>query len=616
MIGRWVVPSFSALRATLLGAVVVPAICIAQGTIQVIAGTGSILESGIGGAATSAGIGHPTGLAVDSAGNVYIADQLGKKVLKITKSTGAISVFAGSGVPLYSGDGGQATSAGMGFSSLHTGLAFDSSGNLYITDSTDNRIRKVNPSGLISTFAGSGTLGSAGFSGDQGPAINAQLSSPEGVAVDSAGNVYIADTGNGRIRKVDTTGTITTIAGSGNGFTLGDGGLALSAQFANPSDVAVDAKGNIYVADPGNERIRVIANGTINSVAMGLLTGICTATPKPASSPYEGIAYGLAVDSSGNVYFGDSIGGCVQEYQPATKTIVGVAGGGTAIAANGGPAISASLGNSVAVATDSSGNLYIGAVNGYIAEVSGLSTSTTPPVITAVENGANFQPGIAPNSWAQINGTNLSSVTDTWTIVNGVLPVTLDGVSVMVNGNPAYVYYVSPTQINIAVPPSAGTGVVPVIVKTAAGSSPAFSVLSSTYDPGLFLWPGGQPVATHSDFTWAVKNGTFAGTTTVPAKPGEVIILWGTGFGPTAPAVPPGIVVPAQSFPSTTLPMVSLNSETNTAASVYGAALAPGFAALWQVSFQVPPGLADGEYLLFGSIGGAVFQAQPFTVHH
>jgi len=115
----------------------------------------------------------------------------------------------------------------MGFSSLHTGLAFDSSGNLYITDSTDNRIRKVNPSGLISTFAGSGTLGSAGFSGDQGPAINAQLSSPEGVAVDSAGNVYIADTGNGRIRKVDTTGTITTIAGSGNGFTLGDGGPTL-----------------------------------------------------------------------------------------------------------------------------------------------------------------------------------------------------------------------------------------------------------------------------------------------------------------------------------------------------------------------------------------------------
>ena len=377
----WVVPRFSALRATLLGAVMAPAICLAQSRIQVIAGTGSILESGIGGAATSAGIGYPTGLAADSAGNVYIADHLGQKVLKITKSTGAISVFAGSGVPLYSGDGGQATSAGMGFSSAHTGLAFDSHGNLYITDSTDNRIRKVDRSGVISTFAGSGTLGSAGFSGDQGPAINAQLSSPEGVAVDSAGNVYIADTGNGRIRKVDTTGTITTIAGSGNGSTLGDGGPALSAQFANPSDVAVDANGNIYVADPGNERIRVITNGTINSVAMGLLTSICTATPKPTSSPYEGIAYGLAVDSSGNVYFGDSIGGCVQEYQPATKTIVGVAGGGTANAANGGPAIDASLGNSVAVATDSSGSLYIGEVNGYIAEVSGPSTSTAPPVI-------------------------------------------------------------------------------------------------------------------------------------------------------------------------------------------------------------------------------------------
>jgi sugar lactone lactonase YvrE len=181
---------------TLSSVLLLPAISRAQPTIQVIAGNGGIFESGIGGAAISAGIGYPTGLAADSAGNVYIADQLGNKVLKITKTTGVVTVFAGSGTPFYSGDGGLATSAGMGFSSAHTGLAFDSKGNLYITDSTDNRIRMVNPSGIISTFAGSGTLGGAGFSGDGGAATAAKLNTPEGVAVDSAGNVYIADTGN------------------------------------------------------------------------------------------------------------------------------------------------------------------------------------------------------------------------------------------------------------------------------------------------------------------------------------------------------------------------------------------------------------------------------------
>ena len=112
-------------------------------------------------------------------------------------------------------------------------------------------------------------------------------------------------------------------------------------------DVAVDGKGSIYVADPGNQRIRVITNGTVNTVGMGLLTGICNATPKPTSSPYEGIAYGLAVDSAGDVYFGDSIGGCVQEFQPASNTIVGVSGGGAANAASGGLAINANLGNSL-----------------------------------------------------------------------------------------------------------------------------------------------------------------------------------------------------------------------------------------------------------------------------
>jgi uncharacterized protein (TIGR03437 family) len=127
-------------------------------------------------------------------------------------------------------------------------------------------------------------------------------------------------------------------------------------------------------------------------------------------------------------------------------------------------------------------------------------------------------------------------------------------------------------------------------------------VLSSTYSPAFFVWPSGQPVATHTDFTWAVKNGTFAGTTTVAAKPGETIILWGTGFGPTNPPAPVGIQVPATAtYSTTTLPSITVLA---TAATVYGAALAPGYAGLYQLAFQVPAGFPDGDYPIFGSIGG------------
>jgi uncharacterized protein (TIGR03437 family) len=221
--------------------------------------------------------------------------------------------------------------------------------------------------------------------------------------------------------------------------------------------------------------------------------------------------------------------------------------------------------------------------------------------INSVVNGASFQPGIVPGSWATIKGSNLSSTQGTWNVVNGVLPTQVNGVSVTVGGQAAYVYFVNSDQLNFLVP-NVATGPQQVIVQNSAGTSPPATATVSTYGPAFFLWPNNQAVATRQDFTLAVANGTFPGTTTRPAKPGDTIILWGTGFGPTNPAAPAGQEVPSSAtYSTTTLPTVVIN---NIPATVYGAALAPGFAGLYQVAIQVPTSLANGNWPVVATIGG------------
>jgi uncharacterized protein (TIGR03437 family) len=239
-----------------------------------------------------------------------------------------------------------------------------------------------------------------------------------------------------------------------------------------------------------------------------------------------------------------------------------------------------------------------------------ISSGPATPSIAAngVVNGASFQPGIVANSWATINGSNLSAVTDTWDkfIVDGKLPTKVDGVSVTVGGAAAYVYYISPGQINFIVP-DVGEGPQHVLVTNSAGTSAAVSVTASTFGPAFFLWPNSQAVATYQNFTLAAANGTFANTTTVPAKPGDVIILWGTGFGPTTPAAPVGEGTPTTATYSTsTLPAVTLNDVP---AEVLGAALAPGFAGLYQVAIQVPATLGNGDWPVVAKIGGVASPA-------
>jgi sugar lactone lactonase YvrE len=369
----------------------------ADGAITTVAGsgnTGFIVGggfSGDGGPATAATMNYPAGVAVDAAGNLFISDFLNNRIRKVSAS-GIITTVAGSsaipGLPVliggFSGDGGPATSAVL---DEPYGVALDASGNLFIADSVNNRIRKVSASGIITTVAGSGAFGFVGFagtgsfSGDGGPATAATMNNPTGVAVDASGNLYIADSMNHRIRKVSASGVITTVAGSGNigiaggGFS-GDGAPAASAMIHDPSDVAVDGSGNLFIADEGNGRVReVTAGGIINTIA-GSSLGYPDGDGGPATSALINNPAGVAVDASGNVFIAESY---KVRKVTADGTITTVAGqGARGFSGDGGPATSAALNNVTGVAVDASGNLFIADTgNNRIRQVSPSGIITT-----------------------------------------------------------------------------------------------------------------------------------------------------------------------------------------------------------------------------------------------
>ena len=326
-----------------------------DGIIRIVAGNNISGFSGDGGPATSASLTiNLGGVATDGAGDLFIADQLNNRVRKVTPD-GVINTIAGNGRAGFSGDGGPATSTSL---ASPAGLALDGAGNLYIADAFNNRIRMVSPSGIITTVAGNGA---AGFSGDGGRAVAASLNEPRGVAVDAAGNLFIADRVNNRVRKVVPEGIISTVAGNGVPDFLGDGGSALSASLRSPFGVAVDASGNLYIADASNVRIRkVSAAGIISTAAV------------------SGYPTAVAVDSTGILYIADPFNGRVRRVDPE-GTITTLAGIGLAnFSGDGRPATAASLSEPRGVVPDRSGNFYIAdSRNNRIRKVSSDGTITT-----------------------------------------------------------------------------------------------------------------------------------------------------------------------------------------------------------------------------------------------
>jgi sugar lactone lactonase YvrE len=396
---------------TQASSITVQGVTVAAGNIGTVAGSATYGSNGDSGPATSAQLYQPSGVALDSFGNLYIADTGNSRIRKVDTS-GTITTFAGNGTGGCIGDGGLATSAEV---NSPVGLATDGAGNLYIADDFGCNVRVVSTqassttilgvtvaSKTIASVAGNGT---PGYGGDNGPATSAQINNPRSVALDSFGNLYIADLGNFRIREVSTSGTITTFAGNGTAGSSGDGGPATSAEISSPYGVALNSSGDLYIADLSSSfntpdyRIRVVHDGTINSVAGNGYAAYSgdgqIATGAEFTDPAD-----VAVDAAGNLYIVDSFNNLIRavNMQPNTITLLGItipSGSIATVAGNinlhncsttttecfggdGGPATSAELNLPNGVALDSSGNLYIADSGNYrVRKVDASGTITT-----------------------------------------------------------------------------------------------------------------------------------------------------------------------------------------------------------------------------------------------
>jgi uncharacterized protein (TIGR03437 family) len=399
-------------------------------------------------------------------------------IRKVNAATGIITTIAGDGFVGYSGDGGQATNATL---DLPVSLAVDPAGDIYISDQGNNVVRKVSPTGVITTVAGTGAIGTGG---DGGPATKATFDNPAGVALDAAGNLYIIDVGNCRLRVMLTTGIIQTVAGNGGCGYSGDGGPATNAELNDPRSVAVGTFGDVYIADFSNNRVRQLTPGAPT--------------------------VGLMVNAFGNIQV------------------------------------------------------------------------------------------LAENTWMVIKGTNLAPDTRAWQtsdFVNGQMPTSLDGVSVTLNGINAYIYYISPTQINVLTPPNLPAGEITVQVDNNGVKSAMAYVAAQQYSPTFFEFGAGPyVVAVHLSGSDVGPTSLYPGLTT-PAQPGETVVLFANGFGPTSAAVVSGSQSQSGSLPA--MPVVTIGGIQATVQ--FAGLVSPG---LYQFNVMVPTNAPAGDDAIVATYNG------------
>ena len=381
-----------------------PLTALTPGLITTAAGNGTQGYSGDNGLASGAELDYPVGVAVDASGNLYVADAFQhNEIREVNGTTGNITTVAGNGTQGALGDNGPATNAGLCYPE---GMALDGTGNLYIADLCNNRIRKVAAgTGIITTVAGNGTQG---FSGDNGLATNAELNQPQGVAVDASGNLYIADAINNRVRKVSAaTSIITTVAGKGTSGFSGDNGIATDAELSGPSGVALDSYGNLYIADQANNRVREVAGSTgIITTVAGNGTAGYSGDSGPATSGELNGPFAVELDTAGNLYIVDVLNNCVRKVSAATGIITTVAGNGTrGYSGDSGPATHAELALPNGVALDGSGNLYI--ADTYNARVRKVAVATSAISFASTAVGAASTDSPQSVTLSNIGNTNL-----------------------------------------------------------------------------------------------------------------------------------------------------------------------------------------------------------------
>jgi uncharacterized protein (TIGR03437 family) len=584
----------------------VPAICLVFGawtasaqTIATFAGNGSAAYSGDGAEAVDSALNDPKGMAIDPAGNVYIADSENFRVRKVNPA-GIISTYAGNGVYGFSGDGGLAVDASI---SDILSVALDAAGNLYVADSSNRRIRKITPGGIISTIAGTGVQG---YSGDGGPAVDALLGRPVAVAVDAGGNLYYVDSVDQCVRRINAAGIISTVAGNGVQAFSGDGGLAVSASLAFPLGIAFDSAGDFYVADANNNRVRMVTPRGIISTVAGDATEGFSGDGGLAVNASINIPSDVAVDSAGNLYVADAGNNRIRKVNPAgvISTIAGTADNG--FSGDGGSPTLAMLNHPWSVAVGSSGTVYIGdEINLRVREIVPAASGLNPPVISAngVVNGASFVVGltVAPGSLAAIFGSDLAAST----VIAGAvpLPTTLGQTSVTFNGIPAPLFFVSSGQINAQVPFTLPAGATTVQVTQSGMSSAAQTTDMGVFSPGIFLLNQAGAGAIFDAVTFKIIT---AGS---PALPGEVIAIYATGLGPVSPAAVSGA---AASDPSTTTtPTVTIGGIN---CPILYSGLAPALVSIYQINVAVPAGLSAGNQVVQIGISGAMSNTATMAV--
>ncbi|HUA58933.1 MAG TPA: hypothetical protein VML19_09280 [Verrucomicrobiae bacterium] len=566
--------------------------------IRTVAGDGYLHAIGDGSAATSAQLFNPSAVALDYSGSLYIADTGTNRIRRVSPS-GIITTIAGDGVAAFKGDLGPAASSEL---NAPASLALDSSGNIIVADTANQRVRKI-ASGSIWTVLGTGTAGS-------GPENTAPLQtpvrSPAGLCFDLAANQYIADTLNNRILLAPPGALVATYAGNGAAGSLGDGGIARTAQLNRPAACAVDAAGNLFIADTGNHLVRkVTPAGNISTVA-GTGAAGSGGDEGPASAAQLNAPRGVAVDGSGDVFIADTGSHRIRMITPdgVMHTIAGT--GAAGFAGDGAGALPAELNSPAGLVVDGSGNVYFAdSGNNRVRRLTQTAASTQliiPPVNVpqplVVQNAASQASGtVAPGELVIISGAGLGPQAGVAGLFDsaGLVANIVAGTEIHFDGVPAPVFYTQFGQVTVQVPYTVAGSVSTHLEAFYLGQSVnTADVAVAASAPGLF------PVALNQDgSTNSASN---------PVAAGSTIVLNATGEGMTNGANTAGLPAAAPYASPLQPVVVSFSGEM---AQITYAAAAPGLVGVLQVNAVVPADLPPGQTAVTLSVGATSSQAIP-----